>query len=129
MPAYAQAPIFGIRPKHCSRVISVIAAVAVVVSAVGCQEEVDEQIAERHAEVRGQYHAEMTARSATEWAFLHPNSERQQMARRQLLRLQQLGEPSPEADESDVSKAAGGVLDRWLDPTLFPDELTTRENR
>lgn len=65
-------------------------AVAAVVAVAGCDgdDEIDEETAERHAELQAVYHADVTAVAAREMVLLHPGSERQRQAREQLLFLE-----------------------------------------
>ena len=101
MPAFAPALICG---NNCKRPIASSLLLVVALLCVGCEDEADDELAVRHAQVHASLEAERTVHFATEWTLLHPNSDRQRHARRQLMRLRNLESrmPGGQHDESDV---------------------------
>lgn len=99
-------------------------------------DDVDEQEAIRHAEVRARIQAEWTIAAAREWTLLHPDSDRQAHAREQLLYLEELedqlvdpaqpdDEPAMNLEFDQLQQITGATPEDDHDdpPPLTPEEL------
>ncbi|TXD34738.1 hypothetical protein FRC98_18065 [Lujinxingia vulgaris] len=84
------------------RALVVLLLAVAFLGAPGCEqaEEVDLDVARRHAELRGRVWADEVKRAADERIFLHPNSERQRAARKAQLMLDELIERAPETRQN-----------------------------
>ncbi|RDV37427.1 hypothetical protein DV096_13010 [Bradymonadaceae bacterium TMQ3] len=80
-----------------------------LLGAPGCEraQEVDPDVARRHAELRGRVRADDVRRVADERIFLHPNSERQRAARKAQLMLDELIERAPHTQEERPDAVPG----------------------
>lgn len=97
---------------------------AVTAGLLGCDDEVADHVPAGHAEVRATYLAQMTVVDAQEMILLHPQSDRQRHARKQLLALESLDERvaemgrDKEREERQTDQALGieerlETLQRW----------------
>lgn len=102
-------------------VVAMAAVVALCGMTIGCDDELDEKMAIRHAEANARFIADDTIVYAREWVLLHPQSDRQRHAREQLLRLQELEEKMPDTDSDGVEQQID-FIHRWRDAVTSPHQ-------
>ncbi len=78
--------------------IAIILLVLCLMPATGCDKETYERdevlVAEQHAQARAGHLAEVILVETRDWVLLHPSSERQRQARKKLLELEAMDDPS-----------------------------------